>query len=220
MFFSIVSYGQNKHLTIGFKNIGICFGNSEKNSGLRFNFRDRNVNQINGINITGVSESKMANGLTVGLIANYDSIINGIVLNGLVGESYITNGIAVSGLGYVSYKFNGIGIGGLAIAGETLNGLFFSPIGVTYWNSEKIELINGVTVGIIYGAVAKKLNGVSIGMFENFTDTTNGVMIAALNKTEKLYGFQFGILNYAGNNRKLFRWMPIMNFNLRRKPIK
>jgi len=215
---SFVSYGQNKHLTIGSKDIGICFGNSEKNSGMRFNFRDRNVYQINGINITGISKSRITNGLTFGLIANYDSISNGILLNGLVGQSYKANGIIISGLGHVSSELNGIGIGGLAIAGDNLNGLFISPIGVTYWNSEKIEKINGVTFGIIFGAVAKKLNGLSISIFQNYIDTTNGVMIAALNKSENLHGFQFGILNYAGNNRKIFQWLPIMNCNLRRKP--
>lgn len=126
------------------------------NPGLRFNLRDKNVNKINGINLTGVSKSTTTNGLTFGLIANYDSISNGILINGLVGETHRTNGIVISGLGHVATKFNGVGIGGLAMAGDTLNGLFASPIGITYWNTEKIEIIKGVTIGLIIGSYSKK----------------------------------------------------------------
>lgn len=214
---SIISYGQNKHFTIGYNDIGICFGNSDINSGLRFNLRDKNVNQINGINLTGISKSKIANGLTFGLIANYDSISNGILINGLVGESYKANGIIISGLGHVANKFNGIGIGGLAIAGDTLNGIFLSPIGVTYWNTQKIQLINGIAIGLIIGSNTEKMNGISLSLFNNVCDTLNGVAISAINRTKELHGIQFGLWNVAENNRILKR-MPILNFNFRRKP--
>ena len=213
---SIISYGQNKHLTIGLKDKGISFGNSKTNYGLRFNIRDRNVNKLWGINISGISESKITNGLTFGLIANYDSISNGILINGLVGESYITNGIVISGLGHVANKFNGIGIGGLAIAGDTLNGLFISPIGVTYWNTEKIKLVNGIAIGLIIGSNTEKMNGISLSLFNNVCDTLNGVAISAINRTKELHGIQFGLWNVAENNR-IFKRLPILNFNFRRK---
>jgi len=219
IFLSIVSYGQNKHLTIGFNDIGICFGNSKTNSGLRFNLRDKNVNQINGINLTGVSKSKITNGLSFGLIANYDSICNGILLNGLIGESDQANGIVISGLGYVSTKFNGLGIGGLAIAGDTLNGLFISPIGITYWNTERIEIIRGVAIGLILGSKTKKMNGLSISIFNNDCDILNGVAISAYNRSKELHGIQFGLWNVAENN-KFFKKMPILNFNLKKKPCR
>lgn len=217
IFLSFVCYGQNKHLTIGFNDIGICFGNSNTNSGLRFNLRDKNVNKINGINFTGVSKSTITNGLTLGLIANYDSISNGILINGLVGESHKTNGIVISGLGHVSTKFNGVGIGGLAIAGDTLNGLFISPIGITYWNTEKIEIIRGVAIGLIIGSYTRKMNGLSLSIFNNECDTLNGVAISAYNRTKDLRGIQFGFWNVAENN-KIFKKMPILNFNFRKKP--
>ena len=78
IFFSFITNGQNKHFTIGFKNKGICFGNSKSNSGLRFSIRDKNVSQLNGLNFSGISNAKKTNGFTLGLVANYDSISNGI----------------------------------------------------------------------------------------------------------------------------------------------
>jgi len=213
------SYGQNNHLTIGINDVGVCFGNSMKNSGLRFNLRDKNVNKINGINLTGVSKSTITNGLTFGLIANYDSICNGIIINGLVGETHRTNGIVISGLGHVATKFNGVGIGGLAIASDTLNGLFISPIGITYWNTEKIEIIKGVAIGLIIGSYTKKMNGLALGIFNNVSDTLNGVAISAFNRTKDLHGMQFGLWNVAENNQ-IFKKMPVMNFNFRKKPCR
>lgn len=150
---SFVSYGQNKHVNIGCNDIGLCIGNSETHSGIRLNFIDKNVNQINGINLTCVSEATTTNGLTIGLIANQDAICNGILINGLMGETLTVNGIVLSGLGHVSSDLNGIGIGGLAIAGSNLNGLFLSPIGVTYWSTDQIDVVNGVAIGLIIGSI-------------------------------------------------------------------
>lgn len=216
---SLFNYGQNGHINIGYKNKGICIGNSKFHSGLRLNLRDNNVQQINGLNITGVSKAKIANGFTFGLIANYDSLVNGVQINGLVGESSAVNGIVVSGLGYVANKINGVGLAGLAIAGDTLNGLFFSGIGVSYWNSEKIKRINGVSMGLLIGSMAGKMNGVSISIFNNVCDTLNGLAVSAVNRTKVLHGIQFGIWNVAENNR-IFRKAPIMNFNFRKRRYK
>ena len=135
----------------------------------------------------------------------------------MVGETYIVNGIVLSGFGHVSNKINGIGIGGLEIAGDTLNGVFLSAIGVTYWNSQKIKIINGMAIGLIIGSNTEKMNGVSLSLFNNVCDTLNGVAISAMNRTEELYGIQIGLWNIAKNNR-IFKRMPILNFNFRSKP--
>jgi hypothetical protein len=214
---SIVAYGQNKHMTIGLKENGICFGNSKTNSGLRFNYKDQNVNNLNGVNLAVVSKSKVSNGITFGLVANRDSISNGVLINGLVGNSYKINGIVISGIGQGANKINGVGIGGLAIVGDTLNGLFISPIGMTYWNTEQIKLVNGLAFGLIIGSNTKKMNGLSLSLFNNNCDTLNGVAISMINKTKELHGIQLGLWNVAANNR-IFKRMPILNFNFRKMP--
>ena len=63
--------------------------------------------------------------------------------------------------------------------------------------------MKGVSVSLIYG---------------NINDVQQGVSVGAYNITEQLHGFQFGLINYAHNNRKIFRLTPFFNFNLRNKP--
>ncbi len=215
VFVSVVSYGQNKHFTIGLSDYGICFGNSKTHSGLRFNIRDKNVGQINGLNLAGITKSTKTNGLSVGLLASSDSIINGLLINGIMGETSLINGMVISGLGQFSCNINGVGIGGLSIAGDTLNGLFLSPFGITYWNDELIDIINGLTMGIFIGSNANIMNGVTVSLLNNRSNTLNGVAIGAFNRTKNLYGVQFGLWNVVENNR-IFKRMPIMNLNFRR----
>jgi len=213
---SVIGFGQNRHLTIGYQNNGLCFGNSMSNNGLRFNLIDKNVKIINGVNITCISNSLNINGFSLGMVSNNDVNVNGILISGFSGESKIINGFVLSGLGHVAHKLNGVGIGGLAICGDTLNGLFISSIGISWWNTQKIKLINGFTIGVFIGANTEELNGISIGFLHNVIDELNGVEIALINRSKELHGFQFGLWNVAENN-KTFKRMPIMNFNLKRK---
>lgn len=210
-------YGQNRHLNIGSKNNGLILGNSKRNNGLRLNFWDKDVDTINGINISGLSNSSRTNGLSIGLIANFDSTINGMSIAGLTGISKKINGIAIGGIGMVSGKINGLGISGLGVVGDTLNGLFCSYLGYYYLKRDSTNRINGVTLGILSGSIAKDFNGLSVGIVFNDYIKQNGIAIAAFNKASELHGFQFGLLNYAGNNKKLFRWLPLLNFNLRKR---
>jgi len=215
LYFCALSFGQNKHFTIGYKENGLSFGNSMNTNGVRFNILDRNVDIVNGINISGISKSRISNGLNLGIILNENSICNGIVLNGLLGESIKANGIIISGLGYGANKINGIGIGGLGFVGDTLNGLFMSPFGISYWNTEQIKVVNGLTIGLIIGASTEKLNGVSISLFNNWIGEQNGLTIGMINRAKKLYGFQLGFWNVAENNR-VFKYMPVLNFSFRK----
>lgn len=212
---SFLSFGQNKHLNIGIKENGICFGNSKRTNGIRFNLIDSNLTQVNGLNIAMASKSKQTNGFTFGLYTN-DSICNGILIDGLMGKAGKMNGVLFSSFGHFTHKFNGVGLGVFPIAGDTLNGLFMSPIGITWWNSQKIKLINGLTVGIITGVNTEKLNGVSIGLINNVIDKQNGLAISLINRSKELHGFQIGLWNVAENNR-IFKRAPIINFNFRRK---
>jgi hypothetical protein len=72
------SGGKSQALNIPTQTAGISIGNSKLFNGLRFNFRDRNVEKINGVNIT-LWQSKQ----------NKDARVNGISLGVLPTAGYL-----------------------------------------------------------------------------------------------------------------------------------
>jgi hypothetical protein len=204
-----ISYGQNdsisnKYLSIGSKTSGICFGNSNRYNGLRFNLWDKGFNvedkiseRINGINISFSTESKIANGIQVG---------------GLVSNSSKINGLSIVTISHNAEKINGFATS-FIINSDTLNGVFvgfgIAAIEPTIPN----KVINGLAAGII-AVGAEKVKGATICLFSCYSKEHYGLSIAAYNKTENLYGLQIGLLNYVGNNPKLLRWLPLINFHL------
>jgi len=209
-------FGQQRSFSLGTKEAGLGFGNFETYSGVRLFLIDKSFKVNNGLNFGLLSEGTNSNGFTFRLIQNLDNKFNGVNINLLGGENKIGNGLAISGLGQVCNKFNGVGFGGLAFCGDTLSGLLISPIGMTWWNSNRIKKINGLTIGGICGADTEKMNGLSIAIVNNFIDTLNGVSIAIANYSKELTGIQIGLWNKVENN-KIFKRMPIINFNFRRK---
>lgn len=217
----ISTYAQNKHFTLGIEDNGLCFGNSKSTNGIRLNLVDKDVKTINGINATLLNNAERSNGISLTLMSMSDSTLatsNGILLNGLFGYNYKTNGIGLGVLGCRAEKFNGLGVGGLALTGDTLNGLFASLFGTTYWNTEKIKNINGMAIGLFFGANTDKLNGVAIGG-QNYIGRQSGITIGVVNSAEELHGFQFGLWNIA-KNKKFLRKMPLINFTFRKKDKK
>jgi len=47
------------------------------------------------------------------------------------------------------------------------------------------------------------------------TEKQQGLTIGLLNTTPELHGVQLGLLNHAGNNPPLLRWLPVVNLHLR-----
>lgn len=211
-----ISYGQQRNFSLGSQKRGIGFGNSETYSGIRLFLFHKQFKVSNGVNLGLYSEGATSNGLTFSLLQNQDNKLNGVSMNLFGGENLNANGIVISALGQVCYNFKGFGFGGLGFFGDTLSGLLISPIGIAWWNSNRIEKITGLTIGGICGADTKKMNGVSIATILNSIDTLNGVSIAMFNQTKELTGVQIGLWNIAENN-KIFKRMPIINFNFRRK---
>lgn len=216
LFLTTTLFGQNRHLSLGLKGNGICFGNSSDYNGIRLNLWDKNVNSLNGVNISGLSKSKKSNGLSIGIVATFDTTSNGLEIGGLATYAKRHNGLALSGLFIAGEKYNGIGLAGLSPFADTLNGLFVGLWGVTPWSRyDTIKVINGFAIGGL-GVSSSKMNGLAIAFLLTSFDKQNGVSIACLNEAEELHGFQFGLLNHAKNNRRLFRWTPFINFNLRK----
>ena len=92
-----------KSFNIGSHNSGISFGNSPVWNGLRFNFSDCNIEEINGINITFWTPER-----------NPSSVIRGIAL-GLAPFAGTIKGISLGIVATIAEeKLSGINFGGLA----------------------------------------------------------------------------------------------------------
>jgi hypothetical protein len=230
LLFPTFVFAQNKSFTIGIKKNGIVIGNSKKCNGVRLNFWDKNVDQVNGFNLSTKAASINTNGFSFGLVTNQDSVTNGFRIGGFTNLGENINGICIGGLGTAATRINGIGIGGLITYADKMNGLFISGLGALGGNGpSNITAINGISIGMF--TTCNHLNGLSIG-FQSVTDTTrgvvigfvynesksaNGIQIGMHNKTNDLYGFQIGFWNIAENNR-FFKNTPIINFNFRKRP--
>lgn len=219
-----------KYLSLGPKHSGICFGTPKTYNGIRLNLWDRMDAQINGLSISGFSGNKKTNGVTLGIVSTKDKVLNGIELGALVAKSSNSNGIKIGGIiadgkkqnGLVlscmyiaGKKINGIGTAGLQISAENLNGIFIGFAGICSMTKQPIKVINGIAIGG-YGVSSTIINGFSFSM-NNLSSYQAGVSIGLLNFSDELHGFQFGLINYAGNNRRLFRVTPILNFHLKKK---
>ena len=150
---------------------GISFGNSKNFNGFRFNYRDCNVETVNGFNFTlweaksvinsevnGISfgtvpHAASLNGLNIGLGLISDEQMNGINLGILAGVSNGNiNGINFGGLALVSNgSMKGINFGGLALVSDgEIVGLNFGGLA---------QVANGNLLGINFGGLALVSNG-------------------------------------------------------------
>lgn len=210
--------GQNRHLNIGIKENGLCFGNSKNYNGIRFNFLDKNVSNINGFNLALQTKVLKIDGISIGLFASLDSVINGIQIGGLASVGDKLTGLSISPGVAVHEKINGIDISSFTLFTIT-NGIQISIFGTAPMDDIGSNKINGIGIGgLIF--ICERVNGVSIASLVSAADTLNGISIACWNAAKELHGFQFGLLNYAMNNKYPFKKMPLMNFNLRRKKKK
>lgn len=185
--------------------------------------------QINGISLGLLPLAGSMNFINIGLagIAATPGSLSGISSGGLFTAAVRINGISVSGLLTQANTISGLAISGLLLGGtRDINGLAVAGLAV----SSDVSDINGVAVspGIIYcdgilngvgiaGLYLKsnKVNGLAMGVF-SWSDKLRGVSIAVMNKTKQLHGLQIGLINYAANNRKIFRAMPLVNMNFRK----
>lgn len=249
-----------------FKKYGISFGNSTEFNGLRFNYADRNVKHINGMNMTmwarkfpnvypemtGISAGVIPTvysmkGVNIGLLAaivtkgsmngvSFGGIlsgagddnngistagiymqgggnINGLSVTGLLtyidGEESSVNGLSISGVSvYARKSVNGISLGGSVIS-KNINGFSCT---IAYINGKEAFRGIGITPGFIK---ADDYYGLAVSGYSR-TAFFHGLSIALFNRTAILHGVQLGVLNYAGNNRKGLKMLPLINVHLRK----
>jgi hypothetical protein len=173
------SRAQGVDLTVD--HVGLAIGDIPRVTGLRLNFRDRNLEWVNGVNVTIWSPygegSGTVRGLALGLpltgAADIDGVATGLFgvgaanrIRGLgvapigVGAGGRLEGIMVGGLGVGSGGgITGIGIGGLGVgSGGALRGIFVGGLGVGGGSS-----VDGIAIGGLGVGIGGRLRGVAIG---------------------------------------------------------
>ena len=195
---------QPKHFSLGAKHYGIGFGNSRVYHGIRLNLIDRKVILNNGISLAFTTDAKLSNGLSIGLFGNSNDLTNGLSIGGLFNTGTV-NGVSIAL--FNSGSINGLGLSPFFSCPE-LNGVFLAPWGI-YSEGD----VSGFSFGLMTNT-CKRFKGLAISAVFNHIKIQRGVSIGLINYTKDLKGLQFGLLNYAGNNR-IFRIMPLVNFNFR-----
>jgi hypothetical protein len=197
------SFGQA--LNIPFKEAGISFGNSKVFNGLRFNIRDRQVQKINGMNITfwkaKENEGAQVDGISFGLLPEAGRL-RGVQL-GLLGVSaeQEIRGISLGLLGTGSGEnFCGLAVGGLGIgAGNNMNGIMIGGLGAGSGGK-----ISGITIGGLGAGASGDIKGVAIGgLGVGSGGNLTGIAVGGLGAgaSGNLKGFMFGLLGAgAGEN--------------------
>jgi len=211
----------------------LSFGNSKNNDGIRFNFRDKDVETINGVNITiwksYGNNTSLIRGLAIGLpYANAgtlkgvgfsllatvaDQEAKGILVGGLatvVGEN--ANASMFSGLtNVVGGNGKGLMLTGLMnINGEDYKGMQLAGLGNITGENYK-----GIQLGGLMNIVGENMHGAQFSALMNINgESAQGVRAASLmNITgESSRGFDAAILmNVTGENAKGFAAAGIMN---------
>jgi hypothetical protein len=170
-------------LNIPSRNWGLSFGNSTKFNGIRFNIIDKDIERINGINISawGHKDSERqtgtVNGISIGLPASFGcENLNGLSI-GIVGAGAkndikgINLGLLASGTGNDAVGLNfgalgtgagnnmtGINVGGLgAGAGGDLKGINIGGLGIGAGGD-----VTGINLACLGVGAGEHLRGISI----------------------------------------------------------
>ncbi|MCK7461955.1 MAG: hypothetical protein MZU84_07805 [Sphingobacterium sp.] len=170
---------------------------------------------MNGINsgLLRVVAMKEMNGLSLSVLnLSSKGNINGMSFSGLITQCDVLSGFAVSGLAAAGTGgINGLAIGGVTVSSDRsdINGVA-ATLGVLYCGND----FNGLGISGIY-LRSENFRGVSIAAYSD-SYKMFGLSVALFNRTRELHGMQLGLLNYAGNNRKGLRYLPLVNMHLRK----
>lgn len=130
-------------------NNGIAIGDKPRVNGLRLNFRDRKLEEMNGINATIWSPYKPTKGRVTGLALGLPSTGAATVRGAMIG---ILGGGA-------EQSMTGVGIGGIGIGtGGDMTGVMIGGIGAGAGGN-----IKGITMGLIGAGGGGRMTGLQIG---------------------------------------------------------
>jgi hypothetical protein len=173
---------------------GISIGDSRNVNGIRLNFRDRRLREVNGANITIWTPYEPARGrvrgLALGLPATGGRTIDGVGL-GLIGLGVDDNmrGIAIGGIGLgAGNDFTGIAIGGIGMGvGNDIHGIAIGGIGLGGGGDIEGLAIGGIGVGVGGNAQGILIGGIGAGVGGDMKGISiAGIGIGAGGKVEGL----------------------------------
>ena len=160
-----VAAQDTRSLDLTINHVGISIGDSRRTTGLRLNYRDREMREVIGVNATiwiPYNGSRgTVRGLALGLPATGARQINGIAIGVIgVGAEDDIQGLALGGIGMgVGDDMQGIALGGIGLgAGHDMKGIAAGGIGLGIGND-----LTGLGVGGIGLGVGRDLKGIALG---------------------------------------------------------
>lgn len=164
---SICSSALAQGFGIPSKTAGVGFGNLPSFTGVRFNWKDRDILKVNGINVTGwipKNEDAMSgeiNGIAIGAPLAANGSIHGLGV-GILGIGARRNlyGINAGGLGVgAGGNVKGINVGGLGVgSGGSLWGINVGGLGVGSGGR-----VSGINIGGLGVGSGSNLFGINVG---------------------------------------------------------
>ena len=163
--------------------VGLSIGDSRRVTGLRLNYRDRNLERVNGINATLWMPYEdmrgVVRGIALGVPATGARRIEGIAAGIIgIGADESIRGLGVGGIGLgVGEDFRGIGIGGIGLGvGQNASGILLGGIGAGVGGNMTGLSIAGIGVGAGGNVKGLSITGIGMGAGGDVT----GVQIAGI----------------------------------------
>jgi len=205
-------------------------GNQDKvSNGLSYGTFFSVQDKVNGITISPCAAvDKKMNGVSIGGLFAGGGTVNGAAISGLAAGGDQTNGALIAPIAIGSV--NGVGLG-MGLLTDDIKGVGLSMFHLTtgpsdglfatlYYFSKPLDA--GQTFNSLKGVVVAgwwtnicDVRGVTIAPI-NYAGRDAGLAVGGINATKELHGVQLGFLNYAGNNPKALRLLPLINMHLRR----
>jgi len=165
-------------LGIPTSHVGLGLGNLQDFTGVRLNWQDRDVQRVDGLNITvwapAGDNRGTYRGLGLHLVGAGGDVFEGIHLSGLgLGAEERARGIFISGLGMGGGDVAGISIAGLGMGADRMRGVMLAGLGVG------AENLRGIAVAGL-GVGAEDVTGLVIGGLGVGAEDASGIMIGGL----------------------------------------
>jgi hypothetical protein len=186
--FPLMAIGQSLDITVN--DVGLSIGDSRRVTGLRINYRDRRMEEVNGVNITLWTPYREnrgdVNGLALGIpmtgarrivgvgagifgVAAMESL-HGLGLGGIgLGAGKDIEGIAIGGIGMgVGRDVRGLAVGGIGMGvGQDVHGIAVGGIGMGVGRDLRGAAISGIGSGIGGSMVGLGVGGIGLGVGGN-----------------------------------------------------
>jgi len=224
LFLVCVEPAATQSLDLAIKNYGISIGDSRRINGLRLNFRDQRLRQVNGINATfwmpheparghvkglalglPLTGAEKINGIAIGIFgAGAEASLKGIAM-GLVGvgAGQDISGIMIAGIGAGSgADIKGIGIAGIGLgSGGDIKGIMISGIGVGSGGDVKGITFGGIGVGSGGDMLGLNIGGIGVGAGGSITGIS--ISVVGVGAGESISGITIaGVAVGSGNEIK------------------